>query len=160
MVKNSFSRYALARPLAALRVRFAQATRRLRRGRIRGVCSRIPHLRPFRRDSHGQLSTHVYILHIIPFMGCLRLSAVVVSIDSHSENPRFPIPFVDTHSFVPTALTPHPANTGLSGKSDYYLLYRTLPVSNTNSQYPSVNALHILRFSKRSKSLIPARSAA
>jgi hypothetical protein len=28
----------------------------------RGVCSRTPHPRPFRRDSHGQISTHVYIL--------------------------------------------------------------------------------------------------
>ena len=39
---------------------------------------------------------------------------MVVSIDSHSENPRFPVQLVDTHSFVPTALTPHPANTGVS----------------------------------------------
>ena len=41
---------------------------------------------------------------------------MVVSIDSQSENPCFPVPFVDTHSFVPTALTPHPANTGVSEK--------------------------------------------
>ena len=73
--------------------------------RPRGIC-----------DSHGQISTHVYMLHIIPFMGCLRLSVVVVSIDSHSENPRLPVQLVDTHSFVPTALTPHPANTGVSEK--------------------------------------------
>ncbi len=38
--------------------------------RARGVCSRIPHPRQISRDSHGQLSTHVYILHIIPFLGC------------------------------------------------------------------------------------------
>ena len=36
----------------------------------RGVCSRIPHPRRISRDSHGQISTHVYILHIIPFLGC------------------------------------------------------------------------------------------
>ena len=48
--------------------------------------------------------------------GVLGLSVVVVSIDSHSENPRFPVPFVDTHSFVPTALTPHPTNTALFSK--------------------------------------------
>ena len=82
----------------------------------RGVCSRMPHLRRICRATHGQLSTHVFLLHIIPFMGCLRLSVVVVSIDSHSENPCFPIQLVDTHSFVPTALTPHPAKTGVFSK--------------------------------------------
>ena len=35
----------------------------------RGVCSRIPHLRPFRRDSHGLFLAHVYA-HIIP---CLEI---------------------------------------------------------------------------------------
>ena len=35
-----------------------------------GVCSRLPHPRRISRDSHGQISTHVYILHIIPFLGC------------------------------------------------------------------------------------------
>ena len=35
----------------------------------RGVCSRIPHLRLFCRDSHGLFFAHVYA-HIIPFLGC------------------------------------------------------------------------------------------
>ena len=52
----------------------------------RGVCSRITHPRQICRAPHVQISTHVYLLHIIPFLGCLRLSVVVVSIDSHSEN--------------------------------------------------------------------------
>ena len=38
----------------------------------RGVCSRIPHLRPFRRDSHGLFLAHVYA-HIIP---CLKYNGV------------------------------------------------------------------------------------
>ena len=72
--------------------------------RARGVCSRIPHLRHFRRATHGQITTHVYLLHIIPFLGCLRLSVVVVSIDLHSSKPCFSVQFVDTysiHSFPP-----------------------------------------------------------
>ena len=48
--------------------------------RPRGIC-----------DSHGQISTHVYILHIIPFLGCLRLSVMLVSVDLHSEKPFFPL---------------------------------------------------------------------
>ena len=64
----------VSRPLAALRVRFAQATRRLRRGRIRGVCSRTPHLRLLCRTSHKHFSAHVYVPHIIPFCGSHELS--------------------------------------------------------------------------------------
>ena len=82
-------RYALARPLAALRVRFAQATRRLRRGRIRGVCSRIPHPRQIFRDSHGQISTHVYILHIIPFLGCPPHYPPTTAAIPHPSSDRF-----------------------------------------------------------------------
>ena len=100
----------------------------------RGVCSRIPHLRPFYRDSHGQISTHVYILHIIPFMGCLRLSVVVVSIDSHSENPRFSVQLVDTHSFVPTALTPHPTNTALFSRWCWVVLVYVQSKENLHMQ--------------------------
>ena len=33
----------------------------------RGVCSRIPHMRLFRRDSHGLLDAHVYA-YIIPYL--------------------------------------------------------------------------------------------
>ena len=54
------------------------------------------------------------MLHIIPFLGCLRLSVVVVSIDLRSSKPCFSVEFVDTHSFVPTAITPPPTNTALS----------------------------------------------
>ena len=72
--------------------------------RALGVCSRIPHMRQICRYSHGQISTHVYILHIIPFLWCCWLSVVLVSIDFHPEKPCFSVRFVDTysiHSFPP-----------------------------------------------------------
>ena len=40
--------------------------------RARGVCSRIPHLRLFRRAHHGLLIAHVYA-HIIPYLVISRL---------------------------------------------------------------------------------------
>ena len=61
-------------------------------------------MRQICRYSHGQISTHVYILHIIPFLWCCWLSVVVVSIDPHSSKPCFSVQFVDTysiHSFPP-----------------------------------------------------------
>ena len=60
--------------------------------RPRGIC-----------DSHGQISTHFYILHIIPFLGCLRLSVMLASVDLHSEKPFFPLSssIYSIHSFPP-----------------------------------------------------------
>ena len=37
------------------------------------------------------------MLHIIPFLGCLRLSVAFVSIDLHSEKPCFSVQFVDRY---------------------------------------------------------------
>ena len=53
----------------------------------RGVCSRIPHSRHFFMPHHGQISTHVYILHIIPF---LRHSGHHSS-NSTAQQPHFTI---------------------------------------------------------------------
>lgn len=39
-----------------------------------------------------------------------------MSINLHSSKPCFSVQFVDTYSFVPSALTPHPTNTGFSEK--------------------------------------------
>ena len=36
----------------------------------RGVCSRIPHFGVSCSPTHGQISTHVYVPHIIPFLRC------------------------------------------------------------------------------------------
>jgi len=56
--------------------------------RARGVCSRIPHPRHISRDSHGQLSTHVYIAHIIPFLGCPPHSTPTTAAIPHPSSDR------------------------------------------------------------------------
>ena len=38
----------------------------------RGVCSRIPHFGVSSTPTHRQISTHVYVPHIIPFLRCPR----------------------------------------------------------------------------------------
>ena len=49
----------------------------------RGVCSRIPHPRHFRRDSHGLFIAHVYLLHIIPLSPSTRSTCSTRLSSSH-----------------------------------------------------------------------------
>ena len=104
MAKESLSRYALARPLAVppgvLRAASLRKQSFLRR--IRGVCSRIPHPRPFRRDSHGQISTHVYILHIIPFLETTG-SDTIATVNYHSS---FRLPWCQSPRTINPLATP------------------------------------------------------
>ena len=98
--------------------------------RARGVCSRIPHSGVSSTPTHGQISTHVYVPYIIPFLRHPRHNHVnLASIQPPSQSPSFhrqdhtsqslayPTPPTPTgNSFVPTALTPPPTNTALSSK--------------------------------------------
>ena len=81
----------LAVPSGALR---AASLRSIASPAHRGVCSRIPHPRQISRDSHGQISTHVYILHIIPFLGCPPHSPpTTAAIPSRTIQPPIFFPF-------------------------------------------------------------------
>ena len=75
----------LAVPSGALR---AASLRSIASPAHRGVCSRIPHPRQISRDSHGQISTHVYILHIIPFLGCPPHSPPTTAAIPHPSSDR------------------------------------------------------------------------
>ena len=55
-----------APPLSNSSLQLQLTTPTLKTLRARGVCSRIPHSRHFFMPHHGQISTHVYIPHIIP----------------------------------------------------------------------------------------------
>ena len=51
----------------------------------RGVCSRIPRPRHISRDSHGQISTHVFLLHIIPLPPSTRSTRLTSSFRVESD---------------------------------------------------------------------------
>ena len=56
----------------------------------RGVCSRIPHLGVSSTPTHGQISTHVYVPYIIPFLRHPRHNHVnLASIQPPSQSPSF-----------------------------------------------------------------------
>ena len=58
--------------------------------RARGVCSRTPHLGVSSTPTHGQISTHVYVPYIIPFLRHPRHNHVnLASIQPPSQSPSF-----------------------------------------------------------------------